>query len=119
MSSSHDRSFEQMEMDAVALLERLLASRPAWWSEARCRGMAQAFTHGTHKEQLEVCHGAYAGGPCPVMDECREDLIERARKFGYRELNDGDLVCGGMTPAQLRAEILRRNRVQPLEDGVE
>lgn len=85
--------------------------------------MQSAFTDATHEEQREVCYGTNNGGrTCPVMQECLDDLILRVEMFGIQEVNDGNLVCGGMTPKMIRRmfrEIKEQSGVQAAQRSVE
>lgn len=97
----------------MELLDRVARSRAqGWHSQAKCLGMAQAFTSASHEEQVAVCDGTTApwAKPCPVREECLEDIVQRTLEHGPRELTDGNLVCGGMLPTQVRVVVRARKK---------
>lgn len=88
------------------MLELFRGQRPLWSSEAACHGMGKDFHDLDHEGQQRVCDA------CPVTIECLDDLWARNEQFGLREMNDGDTVCGGLTPAQQRSAWNERNKAK-------
>lgn len=82
-----------------------------WFPRGNCHGMQSAFTEASHEEQVAVCRGTAAPWmkTCPVLMECREDILVRYEIFGMAEINDGNLVAGALTPGEQRKMIRRKN----------
>jgi len=97
-------SFETLSEEVQAWRD----ARP-WISQGACSGMGTAFTGASHAEQVAVCRGTTApwARPCPVMRECFEDAFEWTRRHSIREMLDGDLVRGGVTPTEMHVQVTR------------
>lgn len=96
---------------ASAFLDMIRENTAEWKQRAACHGMGSEFTSRSHQDQQKICK------PCPVKQECLDDLYARVRKYGWREVVDGDLVCGGLAPPQLRTTLYRRRTLEKSQEG--
>lgn len=56
----------------------------SWLSRAKCRGMAGLFHWSTVPHQAQADVLVYVCLTCPVIDQCRQDLVDSGDEYRYQ-----------------------------------